>query len=60
VILPLILATIAQYDFVDRPVPEQVARRCAADVGIPYASDNFTDTEWREFKRCVIHRTNGH
>jgi hypothetical protein len=58
VILPLLLATIVQYDFLDRPVPEAVARQCAADVGIPYASDNFTDTEWREFQRCVIHRIN--
>jgi len=49
---------MVQYDFTDRPVPEAVARQCAAEVGIPYASDNFTDAEWREFRRCVIHRTN--
>ena len=56
-ILPLILALMVQYDFVNRPVPEQVARQCAAEVGIPYASDNFTDTEWQEFKRCIVYRT---
>ena len=56
--IPLVLAAIVSYDFTDRPVPEQVARQCASDVGIPYASDNFTDTEWREFQRCVIYRTN--
>jgi hypothetical protein len=30
-----------------------VNRLCAAIVGIPYASDNFTDKEWEEFKECV-------
>lgn len=58
--LPILLATIVHYDFTDRPVPEQIARQCASDVGIPYASDNFSDTEWQEFKRCIIHRTNNH
>lgn len=28
-------------------------RMCAAIVGIPYASDNFSDEEWEEFKECV-------
>jgi hypothetical protein len=27
-------------------------RVCAAIVGIPYASDNFTDAEWEDFKEC--------
>ena len=30
-----------------------VNKMCAAIVGIPYASDNFTDKEWEEFKECV-------
>lgn len=30
-----------------------VNRLCAAIVDIPYASDNFTDEEWKEFKECV-------
>ena len=30
-----------------------VNKMCAAIVGIPYASDNFTDEEWEEFKECV-------
>lgn len=55
--IPLVLAAIVSHDFTDRPVPEQVARQCAAEVGIPYASDNFTDTEWQEFKRCIVYRT---
>jgi len=29
-----------------------VNRVCAAIVGIPYASDNFTDAEWEDFKEC--------
>jgi hypothetical protein len=28
-------------------------RVCASIVGIPYASDNFTDEEWEEFKDCL-------
>jgi hypothetical protein len=30
-----------------------VNRVCAASVGIPYASDNFSDEEWVKFKNCV-------
>lgn len=30
-----------------------VNRVCAAIVGIPYASDNFTDAEFQKFKNCV-------
>lgn len=26
---------------------------CADFVGIPYASDNFTDEEWNQFQRCM-------
>ena len=29
-----------------------VNRVCAAIVGIPYASDNFSDEEWVQFKQC--------
>lgn len=57
-IITMLLASVIHYDFINRPVPEQVARWCAADVGIPYASDNFTDAEWRQFQRCIIKRTN--
>jgi hypothetical protein len=28
-------------------------RACAAIVDIPYASDNFTDLEWQQFKECL-------
>jgi hypothetical protein len=30
-----------------------VNRVCAAIVQIPYASDNFTDEEWEQFKTCL-------
>jgi hypothetical protein len=30
-----------------------VNRACAAIVQIPYASDNFTDEEWEQFKTCL-------
>jgi len=30
-----------------------VNRVCAAIVQIPYASDNFTDDEWEQFKTCL-------
>jgi len=53
----LILASTVSYSFINRPVPEAIARKCAADVGIPYASDNFTDAEWRQFQQCIIYRT---
>lgn len=26
---------------------------CADFVGIPYASDNFTDKQWEEFQSCM-------
>lgn len=30
----------------------KVDKFCAYVVGIPYASDNFTDEEWERFKVC--------
>ena len=33
--------------------PESVARYCATAVGIPYASDNFSNREWEQFKSCI-------
>jgi hypothetical protein len=31
---------------------EQINKFCAYVVGIPYASDNFTDEEWKRFTFC--------
>ncbi len=38
-------------------IPESVARYCAKAVGIPYASDNFSDREWEQFKSCTYKET---
>lgn len=32
--------------------PEDVNKVCAYLVGIPYASDNFDDNEWKRFVLC--------
>ena len=34
---------------------EVVNRFCADVVGIPFASDNFTDEEWERFVYCREH-----
>ncbi len=34
------------------PNPEYVDRYCSILVGIPYASDDFNDNEWEQFKIC--------
>ena len=31
---------------------EDVNKTCAYIVGIPYASDDFNDSEWKRFKLC--------
>lgn len=31
---------------------EDINKFCAYVVGIPYASDNFTDEEWKRFVYC--------
>ena len=31
---------------------EEINQFCAYVVGIPYASDNFTDEEWERFVYC--------
>lgn len=35
-----------------QPNPEYVDRYCSILVGIPYASDDFNDSEWEQFKIC--------
>jgi hypothetical protein len=34
---------------------EEINKFCAYVVGIPYASDNFTDKEWERFVYCREH-----
>jgi hypothetical protein len=48
IIIPFTLATPAQAEM----ITVNVNRVCAAIVNIPYASDNFTDKEWEQFKNC--------
>jgi hypothetical protein len=31
----------------------ETQKMCADLVGIPYASDNFTDEEWQRFQSCM-------
>ena len=33
--------------------PEYIQSYCARQVGIPYASDNFTELEWSRFVSCI-------
>ncbi len=32
----------------------ETQKLCADAVGIPYASDNFTDAEWKQFQNCML------
>jgi hypothetical protein len=41
----------SEYQSVSIPIP--VAKYCAKLVGIPYASDNFSNQEWERFTDCV-------
>jgi hypothetical protein len=34
---------------------EEINKFCAYVVGIPYASDNFTNPEWERFVYCREH-----
>jgi len=33
-------------------IEERINKTCAYIVGIPYASDNFNDSEWKRFVLC--------
>jgi hypothetical protein len=53
-LIPFLIILFATPTFAnDMMVTVNVNRLCAAIVGIPYASDNFTDAEWEQFKRCL-------
>ena len=50
--IAFLLATITAFQ--DPYVaPEHIQRRCAAVVGIPYASDNFSEEEWYKYLECI-------
>jgi len=43
---------IASVVSVSPMMEESINRMCARNVGIPYASDNFTEQEWQQFQLC--------
>lgn len=49
--LALILASTPSYS--KELYRININKVCAAIVGIPYASDNFSDKEWEQFKDCL-------
>jgi hypothetical protein len=49
--VPIILALNSQVN--TEMVTINKNRVCSALIGIPYASDNFTNKEWEQFKKCV-------
>jgi hypothetical protein len=53
-LIPLLIIPFAQPALAnDMMVNVNVNRVCAAIVQIPYASDDFSDEEWEQFKQCV-------
>ena len=50
-LLPLLFIQPASAN--EMMVTLNVNRLCAAIVGIPYASDNFSDAEFQKFKQCL-------
>ena len=47
--IAFLLATVAN---ISPMMDESINRMCARNVGIPYASDNFTEQEWQQFQLC--------
>ena len=47
-----LLATVTAFQD-PHVAPESIQRHCAAVIGIPYASDNFSEEEWWQFVGCV-------
>lgn len=52
-LLALTVVLFTPAAFAQEIYPINVNKLCAAIVGIPYASDNFSDKEWEKFKTCV-------
>lgn len=51
--LPFLLAIASPASANEMMITVNVNRVCAAIVEIPYASDNFSDEEWKQFQQCV-------
>lgn len=52
-ILPVLLVFASPAFANDMMITVNVNRVCASIVQIPYASDNFSDEEWKQFQKCV-------
>ena len=50
-LLPILLIQPASAN--EMMITVNVNRVCAAIVGIPYASDNFSDAQFQKFKQCL-------
>lgn len=48
----MILELIASMVISSNQKTEEINKFCSYVVGIPYASDNFTDEEWKRFEYC--------
>lgn len=51
--LPFLLAFATPASANEMMITVNVNRVCASIVQIPYASDNFSDEEWKQFQKCV-------
>ena len=51
--IPFLIAFATPADANEMMINVNVNRVCAAIVNIPYASDNFSDAEWKQFQQCV-------
>lgn len=51
--LPLIALLLISPVKAEETITINVNYVCANIVGIPYASDNFSDEEWEKFKQCL-------
>lgn len=53
--IPLLIIFFSSPAFAQEYATINVNRVCANIVGIPYASDNFSDVEFKKWKKCVAY-----
>lgn len=51
--IPFLIACATPASANEMMITVNVNRVCASIVQIPYASDNFSDEEWKQFQKCV-------
>ncbi len=51
--IPFLIACATPASANEMMITVNVNRVCASIVQIPYASDNFSDAEWKQFQKCV-------